>query len=161
VRLPDTQVGTSPAPRLLRLWVALVASPLVFFAVNALDVWWLRGSDFSSNAFYDGFAACLTIALPAFLSGLALGFLLFARRVVVALAGFGILSLASIHRPCWQIPPVSPQSAQSGVMHYFLYSPLALLSFGLLGAWLAEQFALGRFKLADDTPVSPARMGDD
>ncbi len=46
-------------------------------------------------------------------------------------------------------------------MHYFLHSPFCLLTFGLLGTWLAEQFALGRFTLADKTPVSPAQMGDD
>ncbi len=46
-------------------------------------------------------------------------------------------------------------------MHYFLHNPLCLFTFGLLGAWLAEQFALGRFRLADDTPVTPAQMGDD
>ncbi len=140
---------------------ATVAAPLVFFAVNALGVWWLRGSQFSSNAFYDGWAACLTLAVPAFLAGLALGFLSPSQRVTLAINVFLILMLASPSRIPWQVPLVSPQSAHSGAMHYFLHSPLCLLSFGLLGAWLAEQFALKRFRLTDQTPISPAQMGDD
>jgi hypothetical protein len=147
--------------RLLRVLGAIGATLAVFWAVNALGVWWLRGSQFSSNAFYDGFAAFLTLALPAFLGGLALGFLSPSQRVTLAASVFSLLAVISTVRIFWQIPLVSPQSAHSVVMHYFLYSPLALISFGLLGAWLAEQFALGRFKLADDTPVSPAQMGDD
>lgn len=169
---PDPPIDTSLAPalepkdpgravRVLRTTAATAAAPLVFFGINALDVWWLRGSQFSSNAFYDGWAACLTLALPAFLAGLALGFLCASQRVTLAIYVFLILMLANVSHPRWQIPLVSPQSAHSGAMHYFLHSPPCLLAFGLLGAWLAEQFALGRFRLADDTPVTPAQMGDD
>ncbi len=145
----------------LRVWAAVIVGLLVFFAVNALGVWWLRGSQFSSNAFYDGWAAGITLALPAFLGGLCVGFVAVRRRIVTALIAFGWVALEAFIRPRWHIPPVSPQSAHSGAMHYFLHSPLCLLTFALLGAWLAEQFALGRFTLADKTPVSPAQMGDD
>ncbi len=156
---PPTQPSSSI--RLLRVWTAAIAGLLVFFAANALGVWWLRGSQFSSNAFYDGWAAGLTLALPAFLGGLCVGFVAPERRIVVALLAFAWVALRAFIRPLWQIPLVSPQSVHSGAMHYFLRSPLCLLSFALLGAWLAEQFALGRFTLADKTPVSPAQMGDD
>jgi len=169
---PDPPTDTSPAPapatspwwplpRLLRRLGAIAAGPFVFFVLNALGIKWLRGSEFSSNAFYDGFAAFLTLALPAFLSGLCVGFVASTGRGTVAFVVFGSLSLASINGPRWQVPLVSPQSAHSGAMHYFLHNPLCLFTFGLLGAWLAEQFALGRFRLADDTPVTPAQMGDD
>jgi len=140
---------------------AVAAGLSVFYAANILTIKWLRGSEFSSNAFYDGFAAGLTLALPAFLGGLCLGFVAAYRRVLLALAVFGMLGLADRAQPTWSIPVVSPQSAHSGAMHYFLHSPLCLLSFGLLGAWLAEQFALGRFTLTDKTPMTPAQMGDD
>ena len=156
---PPSQPSSSI--RLLRMTAAIVSAPLVFFGVNALGVWWLRGSQFSSNAFYDGWAACLTLALPAFLAGLTLGFLSPSQRVTLAASVFAILMLANPLRIPWQVPLVSPQSAHSGAMHYFLHSPLCLLTFALLGAWLAEQFALGRFTLADKTPVLPAQMGDD
>ncbi len=158
---PDPAAAKASAYDVVRVWTALVAGLLVFFAVNALGVWWLRGSVFSSNAFYDGWAACLTLALPAFLGGLCVGFVAARRRIVIALIAFSWVALETFVRPLWHIPPVSPQSAHSGAMHYFLHSPLCLLSFGLLGAWLAEQFALGRFTLADRTPVTPAQMGDD
>ena len=156
--LPAAKVS---AYDILRVWAAVIAGLLVFFAVNAAGVWWLRGSQFSSNAFYDGWAAFLTLVLPAFVSGVCVGFIASIQRVTVAFVVFGCLSLASVHGPRWHIPPVSPQSAHSGAMHYFLHNPLCLFTFGLLGAWLAEQFALGRFRLADDTPVTPAQMGDD
>jgi len=172
VSRPDPPTDTSPAPspkptikadlfRLLRIIGSFAAGTLVFVVVNMLGIKWLRGSEFSSPAFYDGFAAFLTLALPAFLAGLTLGFLIPERRVLLAWPVFGMLAVVSLAHPLWHIPPVSPQSAHSGAMHYFLHSPFCLFTFGLLGAWLAEQFALGRFKLADDTPVSPAQMGDD
>ncbi len=159
--LPNPPSAKASAYDILRVWTAVIAGLLIFFAVNALGVWWLRGSLFSSNAFYDGWAACLTLALPALLGGLCVGFVAVRRRIVTALIAFSWVALEAFIRPRWHIPPVSPQSAHSGVMHYFLYSPFCLLTFGLLGAWLAEQFALGRFKLTDDTPVTPAQMGDD
>lgn len=169
---PDPPTDTSSAANLqprvenpwlysLRRWGAATTGMLVFFAVNRAGVWWLRGSQFSSSSFYDGWAACLTLALPAFLGGLCLSFIAPARRIMLAFIVFGMLSLMGSADHWWQVPLVSPQSAHSGGMHYFLHSPFCPLSFGLLGAWLAEQFALGRFRLADDTPVTPAQMGDD
>lgn len=145
----------------LRRWGAVATGILVFFAVNKAGVWWLSGSQFSSSAFYDGWAACLTLALPAFLGGLCLSFIAPARRIMLAFIVFGMLSLMGSADHWLQVPLVSPQSAHSSAMHYFLHSPLCLISFALLGAWLAEQFALGRFTLADRTPVPPSQMGDD
>lgn len=153
--------GEKPWLYSLRRWGAAATGMLVLLAVNRAGVWWLCGSQFSTNAFYDGWAACLTLALPAFLGGLCLSFIAPARRIMLAFIVFGMLSLMGSADHWLQVPLVSPQSAHSGAMHYFLHSPLCLLTFGLLGAWLAEQFALGRFTLADKTPVTPAQMGDD
>lgn len=155
-------MSVPPASRhALRFAASAIAGAATFFAANALGVAWVRGSEFSSGAFHDGFAAGLTLAVPAFASGLAVALLAPARRINIALILFGTLAVLGFFLPIWQVPLVSPQAVHSGALHYFLRSPLCLLSFALLGTWLGEQFATRRFSLSDTRPVLPADMGDD
>ena len=144
----------------LRVAGAVALGLTLFFAVNAIGCWWLRASVFASDAFYDGCVAILTLALPAFVGGLAIGLVAGARGVRVSLAAFAVLGIGSIFHPVWRVPLVSPHSAHSGAMHYFLHNPIVALTFGALGAWLMSQFVTGRFRLADAQPVLPQQMGD-
>jgi len=143
----------------LRPWarwlLAAVAGVGLTLLLNRLGVWWLGATDFASDSFYDGCAAFLTLTLPAFLAGLVVGFLAREQGLNVAALTFALFCAAGFVRPFWRIPPVSPESAHSGGMHYFLYSPLVALAFAALGAWLASQFATGKWTLADPQPVSP------
>jgi len=143
----------------LRPWVrwllAAVAGVGLTLLLNRIGVWWLGATDFSSDSFYDGCAAFLTLSLPAFLAGLAVGFLAREQGLNVAALTFALFCAVGFVRPFWRIPPVSPESAHSGGMHYFLYNPLVALAFAALGAWLASQFATGKWTLADEQPVSP------
>jgi hypothetical protein len=143
----------------LRPWarwlLAAVAGVGLTLLLNRLGVWWLGATDFASDSFYDGCAAFLTLTLPAFLAGLAVGFLAREQGLNVAALTFALFCAAGFVRPFWRIPPVSPESAHSGGMHYFLYNPLVALAFAALGAWLASQFATGKWTLADPQPVSP------
>lgn len=143
-----------------RLLLAVTLGVALFFAVNAFGGWWLRATVFASDAFYDGCAAILTLALPAFIGGLAIGFLTGARGVAVSLAVFAGVGAISLMHPLWRVPLVSPHSVHSGAMHYFLHNPIVALTFGAAGAWLAAQFVLGRFRLADAQPITPQQMGD-
>jgi len=143
----------------LRPWVrwllAAVAGVALTLLLNRAGVWWLGATDFSSDSFYDGCAAFLTLSLPAFLAGLVVGFLAREQGLNVAALTFALFCAVGFVHPFWRIPPVSPESAHSGGMHYFLYNPLVALAFGSLGAWLASQFATGKWTLADPQPVSP------
>ena len=132
-----------------------VLAAALLLALNRLAVWWLGATLFTSDAFYDGCAGILTLALPALLSGVLIGLLARAQALNVAAATFGLFCLAGFLHPFWRIPPVSPRSAHSGAMHYFLYSPLVALAFAALGAWLASQFSTGKWTLADENPVIP------
>ena len=123
--------------------------------LNALGVWWVGANVFHTDADYDGGAAFLTLLLPALFGGLPVGFLAKEAGLNVAAAAFGLFCLVGFLHPFWRIPPVSPESVHSGAMHYFLYNPLVVLAFGSLGAWLASQFAVGKWTLADEQPVSP------
>ncbi len=138
-----------------RWLLAAVAGVGLTLLLNRLGVWWLGATDFASDSFYDGCAAFLTLTLPAFLAGLVVGFLAREQGLNVAALTFALFCAAGFVRPFWRIPPVSPESAHSGGMHYFLYSPLVALAFAALGAWLASQFATGKWTLADPQPVSP------
>lgn len=139
----------------VRLFLAALAGVLLTLLLNRIGVWWLGANDFSSDSFYDGCAAFLTLSLPAFLAGLVVGFLAREQGLNVAALTFaGFCTVGFVH-PFWRIPPVSPESAHSGGMHYFLYNPLVALAFGSLGAWLASQFATGKWTLDDPQPVSP------
>jgi len=143
----------------LKLWgrwlMAALAGVALTLLLNRIGVWWLGANDFSSDAFYDVCAAFLTLTLPAFLAGLAVGFLAREQGLNVAALTFAGFCAAGFVHPFWRIPPVSPESAHSGGMHYFLYNPLVALAFAALGAWLASQFATGKWTLADPQPVSP------
>jgi len=143
----------------LRRWarwlLAAVAGVGLTLLLNRLGVWWLGATDFASDSFYDGCAAFLTLTLPAFLAGLVVGFLAREQGLNVAALTFALFCAAGFVHPFWRIPPVSPESAHSGGMHYFLYNPLVALAFAALGAWLASQFATGKWTLADEQPVSP------
>lgn len=126
----------------------------VFFLANWLDVWWLGATDFASDAFYDGSAALVTLALPALLAGLVIGLWGKSRAVMRAVMLFAVLGGVNLLHPLWRVPLVSPHSAHSGAMHYFLHSPFVLVTFGTLGAWLAGQLASGRWTLTDKEPVA-------
>ena len=139
----------------LRLLLAGLMGVVLTLLLNAAAVWWIGATVFTSAAFYDGCAAILTLALPAFLGGLAIGFAAREQGLNVAAAAFALFCLAGFLHPFWRIPPVSPASAHSGAMHYFLYSPLVALAFAALGAWGASQFATGQWTLADEHPVGP------
>lgn len=137
-------------------WVlAAIAGVVLTLLLNRIGVWWLGANDFSSDSFYDGCAAFLTLPLPAFLSGLTVGFLAREQGLNVAALTFALFCAVGFVHPFWRIPPVSPESAHSGGMHYFLYNPLVALAFAALGAWLASQFATGKWTLVDEQPVSP------
>ena len=137
-------------------WVLAAAIGVALtLLLNRIGVWWLGATDFSSDSFYDGCAAFLTLTLPAFLAGLVVGFVAREQALNVAAIAFAVFCAFGFVHPFWRIPPVSPESAHSGGMHYFLYSPLVALAFGTLGAWLAGQFATGKWTLADPQPVSP------
>ncbi len=141
--------------RWARWLLAAVAGVGLTLLLNRLGVWWLGATDFASDSFYDGCAAFLTLTLPAFLAGLVVGFLAREQGLNVAALTFALFCAAGFVHPFWRIPPVSPESAHSGGMHYFLYNPLVALAFAALGAWLASQFATGKWTLADEQPVSP------
>jgi len=140
---------------LARWFLAAVAGTVLTLLGNWLGVWWLGATDFASDSFYDGCAVVLTLMLPAFLAGVAVGFVAREQGLNVAALAFALFCGVGFVHPFWRIPPVSPESAHSGGMHYFLYSPLVVLAFGSLGAWLASQFATGKWTLADAQPVSP------
>ncbi len=143
----------------MKLWGRWLLAGLVGIALtlvlNRVGVWWLGANVFASDSFYDGCAALLTLALPSFLGGLALGFLAREQALNTAAMAFALFCAFAFSHPFWRIPLVSPESIHSGPMHYFLHSPLVALAFGSLGAWLAGQFMTGKFTLADDQPVSP------
>ena len=123
--------------------------------LNRLGVWWLGATVFTSDSFYDGCCAFLTLLIPSFLGGLALGFIAREQGLNVAAVTFLLFCAAGLTHPFWRIPPVSFHSARSGGMHYFLYSPLVALAFASFGGWLMSQFVTGKWTLADEQPVSP------
>ncbi len=132
----------------------------VFFAVNAAGVWWLRATEFASDAFYDGCAALLTLVLPALVGGAASGLIARGAGLFVAVGTFALFCVVGFLHPLWRIPLVSPHSVRSGLMHYLLYNPLPALAFGALGGWLGAQFSTGRFSLADSKPILPSDLDD-
>lgn len=137
-------------------WCLAGASGLALtLGLNALGVAWLNGTVFESDALYDGSAALLTLLLPSLFGGLPLGFLARAQGLNVAAVTFGLFCVVGFVHPFWRIPLVSPEAVHSGAIHYFLYSPLVALAFGTLGAWVASQFAVGAWKMADAEPVLP------
>ena len=139
------------------LWVIAGASGLALtLLLNALGVAWLNGTVFESDALYDGSAALLTLLLPSLFGGLPIGFLARAQGLNVAAVTFGLFCTVGFVYPFWRIPLVSPEAVHSGAIHYFLYSPLVVLAFGTLGAWVASQFSTGTWKLADAEPVLPS-----
>lgn len=146
--------------RALRLILAGVAGVGLTLIANAAGLWWLRESDFASAAFYDGSAMFLTLAIPALLGGLLLGWIAREEALNTAALTFVLFCLVGLLHPFWQIPRVTAQSAHSGLLHYFLYDPLVALAFGTLGAWFAGQFAAGRWTLADSEPVMPPGADD-
>ena len=146
---------------LLRLLAAGLAGVAVTLVANSLSVIWLGATVFATNAFYDGCALFLTLAIPSLLGGAVLGGLARGWGLQTAAGTFLIFCLVGlVWRPFWRIPLVSPQSVHSGLMHYFLYNPLVALTFGALGAWVASQFATGRFSLADREPILPSQLED-
>ena len=132
-----------------------MAGVILTLLFNRVGVWWLGATVFISDSFYDGCAAFLTLTLPAFLAGLVVGFIAREQALNVAALAFVLFCAFGFVHPFWRIPPVSPESAHSGGMHYFLHSPLVVLAFGSLGAWAASQLATGKWTLADPQPVSP------
>lgn len=141
-----------PFGRWLLSGLAGVAVTLLF---NTIGVWWLGATLFTSHSFYDGCAAFLTLLIPAFLGGLALGWGARENGLNVAAVTFALFCMGGLLHPFWRIPRVMPESAHSSGMHYFLYNPIVALTFGSLGAWLMSQFVTGKYKLADEQPVSP------
>lgn len=143
----------------MRLWLRWLGAGLAGIALtlllNRFGVWWLAATLFTSDSFYDGCAALLTLVIPSFLGGLAIGFLAREQGLNVAAMTFAVFCAFGFRHPFWRIPPVAPESIHSGGMHYFLHSPLVALTFGSLGAWVMSQFATGKWTLVDEQPVSP------
>ena len=139
----------------LRWVLAATVGVALTLMLNLLGVWWLGATEFASDSFYDVCAAFMTLTLPALLAGLAVGFIAREQGLNVGALTFALFCAFGFVHPFWRIPLVSPESAHSGGMHYFLYSPLVALAFGSLGAWAASQFATGKWTLADEQPVSP------
>ncbi len=144
----------------VRSTLAAVLGLAVTLLANLLGWLWVRGTDFAADAFYDGYALFLTLAIPALLGGTVIGLMARQSALTVAAVAFGLFSVVGLIRPFWRIPLVSPSSVHSGLMHYFLYNPLVALAFGALGAWLTGQFTTGRWTLADPAPVTPAGEDD-
>ncbi len=145
----------------LRLLAAALAGVAVTLVVNALGVIWLGAAIFASDSFYDGCAMFLTLVIPSLAGGAVLGWLAREWGLQTAAGTFLIFCLVGFAwHPFWRIPLVSPQSVHSGLMHYFLYNPLVALAFGALGAWVASQFAVGKFVLADREPIFPSQLED-
>lgn len=140
---------------LFRWGAAGAAGVALTLLLNVLGVAWLNGTVFESDALYDGSASLLTLLLPSLFGGLPIGFLARAQGLNVAAGTFGLFCMAGFVHPFWRIPLVSPEAVHSGAIHYFLYSPLVALAFGTLGAWVASQFAVGAWKMADAEPVLP------
>ena len=139
----------------LRWVLAAITGAALTLLLNWLGVWWLGATEFASDSFYDVCAAFMTLTFPALLAGLAVGFIAREQGLNVGALTFALFCAFGFVHPFWRIPLVSPESAHSGGMHYFLYSPLVALAFGSLGAWAASQFATGKWTLADAQPVSP------
>ena len=139
----------------VRWLLGAMVGVILTLLLNWIGVWWLGATVFISDSFYDGCAAILTLMLPALLAGLVVGFVAREQALNVAALAFVLFCAFGFVHPFWRIPPVSPESAHSGGMHYFLYSPLVVLAFGSLGAWAASQLATGKWTLADPQPVSP------
>ena len=142
-------------PPLLRCGLAGASGVALTLLLNALGIVWLSGTVFESDALYDGSACLLTLLLPSLLGGLPVGFLARRDGLTAAAVTFGLFSAVGFIYPFWRIPLVSPEAAHSGLIHYFLHSPLVALAFGTLGAWAASQFSTGTWKLADAEPVLP------
>ncbi len=140
----------------LLTWILAGASGIALtLLLNALSTAWLNATVFETDALYDGSAVLGTLLLPSLLGGLPLGLLARRQGLNVAAATFGLFCIIGFVRPFWRIPLVSPEAAHSGLIHYFLYSPLVALAFGTLGAWVASQFAIGAWNFADQEPVLP------
>jgi hypothetical protein len=140
---------------LVRLLVAAAAALATTAAGNAVTVAWLRGTDFDSNAFYDGCCALLTLVIPSLAGGTVAAVIARAQFGPASFLAFLLFSVAGLIHPFWQIPRVSPQSAHSLGMHYFLYNPLVTLPFGMASAWITGQLITGKWRLEDDKPVLP------
>lgn len=138
-----------------RAFAAPLLALLLFWTANGIGVWWLGATEFASDAFYDGCAGIVTLALPSLLAGLIVGWGVRDRALLVAATTFGTLGVVGLLFPLWRVPLVSPHSAHSGAMHYLLHNPIVPVTFGMLGTWAAEQFQLGRWTLADKTPTLP------
>ena len=144
----------------LRVSLAAMTGIGLTLLVNAAGNWWLRGSDFAGAAFYDGSALFLTLAIPALIGGLILGWVARNAALNTAAAAFVPFCILGFLHPFWQIPRVTVHSAHSGLLHYFLYNPLVALAFGTLGAWFAGKFAGGQWTLADREPVTVPEEDD-
>ncbi|MDQ2800517.1 MAG: hypothetical protein M3Y13_12870 [Armatimonadota bacterium] len=139
-----------------RLILAALAGLALLFLLNLLGILWLNGTLFETNAFYDGCAAILTLALPALIAGLLVGLLAREQGLNLSALTFALFCLIGFVHHYWRIPPVSAHSVHSGLMHYFLYNPLVALAFGTLGGWFGSLLATGKVTLADPEPVMPA-----
>lgn len=146
--------------RALRLIAGGIVGLAITLGVNMVGIAWMRASQFAGNATYDGYALFLTLAIPALLGGIAIGLIAGRQGLHVAAIAFVLFCGVGFVRPFWAIPLVSPQSAHSGMMHYFLYDPLVALAFAALGAWGASQFAVGNWTLTDREPIDPSQLED-
>ncbi|MGO8670594.1 MAG: hypothetical protein ACLQVD_04400 [Capsulimonadaceae bacterium] len=133
--------------------------------INRLAAAFLGGADFGEAvdegvtgpyfSFYDGCVLVWTLAAPAFLGGLALAAFVREAAWRVSVPAFAVAALVGFVWRYWRIPIVSPASAHNGLIHYMTHSPLVLLAFGTLGAWVGSEFASGRFTLQDPVPIRP------
>jgi hypothetical protein len=154
-----------------RLVSAAALGLAVTFALNAVSGYILRPTNFEGVedlgagvgayfAYYDGCVALFTLAVPAFLGGLALAAVARGAALPVSLAAFGLAAAIGFAHVYWQVPSPSPASIHNRAIHYMETNPLVLLSFGTFGAWLGAQFAVGRFKLDDRNPVHMPGLED-
>jgi hypothetical protein len=143
----------------------------VTFALNAVAGYILRPVNFAGVedlgagvgayfSYYDGCVALFTLAVPAFLGGLALAAVARGAALPVAIATYALATAIGLAHVYWLVPAPSPPSTHNPAIHYMETNPLVLLSFGTFGAWLGAQFAVGRFKLDDRDPVKMPGLED-
>lgn len=167
--LPSEERATRGVGPGVRRFLAGVFALAVIVVANWISFVILRSADTggvdpdsapSFDSFYDGCIAVTTLALPAFLGGLAIAYVVRARATNVALPTFAIATLVGCVRPYWHVAMVAPEAVHSALMHYMIHSPLVILAFGWLGAWLGGEFASGRFTFADRVPIDQRGMED-
>jgi hypothetical protein len=162
-------LGTAPIQGQGKAVLVALAAIVVLVAANWIAFIILRASDTGGvlpqeaaafDSFYDGCLALSTLALPSLLGGLLIGYMIKGRALTVALPTYALAAVVGFVHPYWHVAMVAQEAVHSGAMHYLLHNPLVILACGTFGAWLAGEFAIGRFTLADRQPVDLRGMED-